>query len=149
MVLIIFIFLYFLILGYCLHVEGVLARADLLVSVSLVTFITVVWVSLVRSFLGGVTPPPIVGKECIININYKYFCIMFECLISLYIFIKTYLRIYLIDFTTHSTQEGMGWAWSNMGPHSPGRSGYKGLKSPGKKKFFFSRRDEKKVFHPA
>ena len=107
---------------------GILARADLLVSVSLVTFLMVVWVSLVRSFLGGVTPPPIVGKECIININYKYFCIMFECLISLYIFIKTYLRIHLIDFTTYSTQEGMGWAWSNMGPHSPGRSGYKGLK---------------------
>ena len=62
MVLIIFIFLYFLILGYCLHVEGVLARADLLVSVSLVTFLTVVWVSLVRSFLGGVTPPPHRGK---------------------------------------------------------------------------------------
>jgi hypothetical protein len=58
MVLIIFIFLYFLILGYGLHVEGVLARADLLVSVSLGAFITVVWVSLVRSFLGGVTPPP-------------------------------------------------------------------------------------------
>ena len=77
----------------------------------------------------GLYPPPIVGKECIININYKCFCIMFECLISLYILFRhIYLSIYLICFATYSIQEGMGWAWSNMGPHSPGRSGYKGFK---------------------
>ena len=42
--------------------EGVLARADLLVSVCLESFLIVVWVSLVRSFLGGVIPPPHRGK---------------------------------------------------------------------------------------
>ena len=44
-------------LGVSQHVEGVLARADLLVSVEFESLLIVVWVSLVRSFLGGVTPP--------------------------------------------------------------------------------------------
>ena len=108
------IYSYILILGYRQHVEGVLARADLLVSVSLESFLIVVWVSLVRSFLGGVYPPHR-GKVMSNKYNYIYFCIIYVRLILPYVIVNTYLSISgYMYFTTHATQECMGWAWSNI-----------------------------------